>query len=86
MLCTLKYYGFTVYCSAFKEAGAIDRLFFQLESPVCSAARPSLLPVLPLRKLYTEQMFALLRTKRMRLRNHADTAGEALQGLCDICT
>jgi len=28
--------------------------------------------VLPLTKLYTEQMFVLLRTKRMQLRNHAD--------------
>jgi len=30
-------------------------------------------PVFPLRKLYAEQMFVLLRTKRMQLRNHADT-------------
>jgi len=29
--------------------------------------------VFPLRKLYTEQMFALLRTKRMQLRSHVDT-------------
>jgi len=29
--------------------------------------------VFPLRKFYTEQMFVLLRTKRMQLRNHADT-------------
>jgi len=28
--------------------------------------------VFPLRKYYTEQMFVLLRTKRMQLRNHAD--------------
>jgi len=27
----------------------------------------------PQRKFYTEQMFVLLRTKRMQLRNHADT-------------
>ena len=27
----------------------------------------------PLRKLYAEQMFVLLRTERMQLRNHADT-------------
>jgi len=26
-----------------------------------------------LRKFYTEQMFVMLRTKRMQLRNHADT-------------
>jgi len=26
----------------------------------------------PLTKLYTEQMFVLLRTNRMQLRNHAD--------------
>jgi len=30
-------------------------------------------PVFPLRKLYTEQMFVLLRTERMQLRNHTDT-------------
>ena len=30
-------------------------------------------PVFPLRKYYTEQVFVLLRTKRMQLRNHADT-------------
>ena len=29
--------------------------------------------VFPLRKFYTEQMFVLLRTKHMQLRNHADT-------------
>jgi len=29
--------------------------------------------VFPLRKFYTEQMFVLLSTKRMQLRNHADT-------------
>jgi len=29
--------------------------------------------VLPLRKFYTEKMFVLLRTKRIQLRNHADT-------------
>jgi len=28
--------------------------------------------VLPLKKFYPEQMFVLLRTKRMQLRNHAD--------------
>jgi len=27
----------------------------------------------PLRKFYAEQMLVLLRTKRMQLRNHADT-------------
>jgi len=27
----------------------------------------------PLRKFYTEQMFVLFRTKRVQLRNHADT-------------
>jgi len=29
--------------------------------------------VFPHRKFYTEQMFVLWRTQRMRLRNHADT-------------
>jgi len=29
--------------------------------------------VFPLRKFYAEQMFVLLRTKRMQLRNHTDT-------------
>jgi len=29
-------------------------------------------PVFPLRKFYAEQMFILLRTKRMQQRNHAD--------------
>jgi len=33
----------------------------------------ALRPVFPLKKFYTEQMFVLLRTKRMQLRNHADT-------------
>jgi len=33
----------------------------------------SLHTVFPLRKFYTEQMILLLRTKRMQLRNHADT-------------
>jgi len=28
--------------------------------------------VFPLTKFYTEQMFVLLRTKRLQLRNHAD--------------
>jgi len=29
--------------------------------------------VFPLRKFYREQIFVLLRTKRMQLRNHANT-------------
>ena len=33
---------------------------------------PKTLPVFPLRKLYTEQMFVLLRTERIQLRNHGD--------------
>jgi len=32
-------------------------------------------PVFPLRKFYTEQMFVLLRTRRKQLPNHADTEG-----------
>jgi len=39
----------------------------------CSLKRMALRPVFPLKKFYTEQMFVLLRTKRMQLRNHADT-------------
>jgi len=31
-------------------------------------------------------MVALLRTKRMQLRNHAYTTSEAFKGLCDIYT
>jgi len=31
------------------------------------------LTLFPLRKFYAEQMLALLRTKRMQLRNHADS-------------
>jgi len=37
--------------------------------------------VLPLKKFYPEQMFVLLRTKRMQLRNHADTNSEAFPTL-----
>jgi len=43
--------------------------------------------VFPLRKFYTEQTFVLLRTKRMQLRNRADTNSKAfptLKGLYDI--
>jgi len=35
-------------------------------SPACQA-------VFPPRKFYTEEMFGMLRTKRMQLRNYADT-------------
>jgi len=43
----------------------------------------------PLRNFYTEHLFVLLRTKRMQLRNHADTRTasetfQALKGLCHI--
>jgi len=37
--------------------------------------------VFPPRKFCTEQMFVLLRTKRMQLRNHADTTSEAFPAL-----
>jgi len=44
--------------------------------------------VFPLRKFYTVQMFVLLHTKRMQLRNHADTQpvkrSNGLKGLRDI--
>jgi len=43
--------------------------------------------VFPRRNLYTEQMFALLRTERMQLRNHRHRTSEtfpSLKGLCDI--
>jgi len=46
-------------------------------------------PVFPLRKLYTEQMFVVLCTKRMQLRNHVDTNTEelpSLKGLCEVYT
>jgi len=38
----------------------------------CSFSDVTADPVFPLRKFYTEQMFALLRTKRMQMRNHAN--------------
>jgi len=44
-------------------------------------------PVFPLRTLYTAQIFVLLRTKRMQLRNHANTnsqASPALKGPWDM--
>jgi len=37
--------------------------------------------VFPLKKFYPEQMFVLLRTQRMQLRNHADTNSEAFPTL-----
>jgi len=43
--------------------------FFEISHEMASLAT---LPVFPLRKLYTEQMFVLLRTERIQLRNHGD--------------
>ena len=45
---------------------------FQICGPI-HKRREGPWPVFPLRKFYTEQMFVLLRTKRMQLCNHTDT-------------
>jgi len=41
--------------------------------------------VFPLRTFYTEQMFVLLHTKRMQLRNDADTKSQAFPALKGPC-
>jgi len=46
---------------------------FKLISPCQFVNQNSPASVFPLRKLYTEQMFVLLHTKLMRLRNLVDT-------------